>query len=230
MNLGAIRSFIRVHFELDEEDMPDVLIDTWVEEASARILRMRRDWPHLETVTTIVLEPGVATYPLPSNLKSIAHIEHPTTGRLEWLHEGVAEDKFFRQGTPQSGNPTAYSRWQQEIQVWPVPNAAANLTVRGYRNTISAITAGAGAEPDLPADFHLAVLEWAMAKAYLHQDDPELAAVHRETFDDLVNVLVPDEVQPEPDQPLIFGGGGVMGNSSDGQDQAANYFLFPWGS
>lgn len=226
MTLDEIRTFVRTFFEFDEEDLPNLLIDTWAGEAQNRILRARRDWPHLEVQTSLVTETGLGSYPLPTDLRTIIHVEHPTNGRLRSLYHPIAEQVYFQSGGVQSGTPDTYSRWGTLIFLWPQPIANETLQVYGYRAPLDFVAAGGSSAPDLPVDFHQAVLEWVMAKSYLFEDDPEMAAIHRQTFDDLLAVYVSDEVQPDPVAPLIFGGGGST-NSSGAPSDSSSYFRVP---
>ena len=201
MDLPSIRIYVRTYLDLEEEDMVDLLIDRWVREGVVRVVRATNRWPFYESTDTHQIT--TESYILPSiALEQISTVEaDKQVGPLDYIDISQAEVHFFHSGTVLVGRPQRYSKWEGGIRIWPAPDDDYQLTIRGYRPIVHGLTI------DLPEDYHEAVLEWVMHKALLHQDEVELAQIHRATFDDLLKTLIAEEKTGEGDFPLIFNGG-----------------------
>lgn len=204
MTNQEIRDYVREHFELDEEDVKDVLLNRWISEGLTRIQRRIKRWTFYETDAPLgtVLDDngvGVAVYAKP--LKDIAAIQG-SRGALEMLDRATAEQRFLGD-TP--GEPRAWSDWGNQIRLWPTPNAVYLLTAWGMREP-KPTSGEAGEKPDIPDHFHDLLLLWVMYRAYLHQDDPEMAQVEKATFDELLIELATDD-QSAPTSDWVFNGG-----------------------
>ena len=149
---------------------------------------------------TITLESGTATYAVPDRIIEILGVYNGTKllAKLDtnarYGVSGEITDFDFTNSTP--GMP---SHWQTEadtgsISLYPTPGDdqdGATLSLRVWRYSKYDL-AGDGetedvpAEPEIPARFHGAPIEWAAYKALMHHDeetqDPVKAAEHLNTF------------------------------------------------
>lgn len=207
MDLQYVRDYVRDYLDLTSEDLSDRLIDRWAAEGTRVVGRSARRFPHYRDTVFLDLVEGQTEYEVA--LKDVLAADCVDVGPLAYMDDAEAEALFWRQGTPLTGKPQVFSRWGVVFRVWPQPDADYRLVIRGYRVPTDLLTDddGATAVPDVPTDFHECVLEWVMHKAYLHEDDPELAAVHKTTFDELLSRLMADEVGDQSAGPVIFGGG-----------------------
>jgi hypothetical protein len=210
-DIGEIRLYVRQFLDLETEDLPDVLIDTWIKEGYRKVVRATRRWPHFEDVWTATTEAGVAELTLPAAIEEIASIEGPW-GILQHVGESAARDDYNRwSAAPTSGDPLAWSKHGGTVRLYPTPSSAIDLRILGYRPPSDWMAGGAGNVPDFPEDCEDALLTWVMHRAYTHQDDPELAAQEAQRFGAAVEEMVSHYVQGDLALPLTFGGGRTQG-------------------
>lgn len=209
MNVQDIRTYVRDTLDVDAEDMPDRLIDAWMHEGYVRVHRLARRWPHFETEAVLATEGGRAEYDLSlapfGGLREITFILGPD-GPLRLVSVDEAERLYFWQGVPLTRRPEAFSTWGTTLRLWPTPDTAYSLAVRGYRLPAAWPAASAADSPDLPDDFGIVIRAWVMHKAYLHQDDPDLAQVSKMEFDEGLAELADSELQMPSNTPMVVGG------------------------
>lgn len=222
-DLAGIRRYIWTYLDLDEEDLPADLIDTWVQDGYRQIIQAIRRWPHFEVEVTIQTEPGRRSYPLPPEIEDVLSVDAPW-GVLDYIEYTAARDKFHLYGNVQSqGHARAYSIRGGELHVWPLPDASEELVVVGFRAPADWMAGGAGAVPDMPDSLEGALLDWVLYRAHLHQDEPELAAVDRQNFQDALDNAIAWEIKRPSAQPLVMGGDGQRrGSPTIGRP------TFPW--
>lgn len=204
MNLSEIRTYVRDYLDLTSEDLATALIDRWAAEGQRQVLAQRPRWKHLEATAQITTLDGVRDYELP-DIRTVQAADAPTSGPLALIDHAEATARFrVADGTVRRGRPMAVSMWGSQLRVWPTPDSEYTIDVLGQR---PAKTPATGDAPDLPDELHDAVLEWVMQKAYLQQDDPEMATVHRQLFQQTVQLFADQEDDDMDGSPLVFGGG-----------------------
>ena len=126
-----------------------------------------------------------------------------------------------------SGQPWEWSFWNDTVTLYPTPDGAATIYARVMRNpTDFGVGSASGSSPDLPAPFHPILVTYAIAKAYLQQEDPVMAQQYLIQFQtDLDNIGRRYADVPAP-QPMVansriatryaVGTGGLRYSSSGG--------------
>lgn len=227
MDLQSYRDFVRAQLDLEVEDLGDILIDRWVSQAVTKIANHVQTWPFYETSTTIEVDPEVSDYT--TDLKEVRSVYVPTVGVLDAIDENTAENHYYRSSGVRVGKPVHFSLWGVgNIRLWPIPDANYTATVRGYRRPTTRLVES-GATPDLPEDFHEVVLQWVLHMAYMHEDDPELAAVYKLAYDEMLAALTATEMALDPTHPIVLNGGarGARGSNPFGPPQGPG--LGGWG-
>lgn len=87
-----------------------------------------------------------------------------------------------------SGTPRSYALLGQTLYVYPTPTAAQIFRIRVSRLPLEPLSlARPSAEPEIPKNEHLRILEWAMFRAFSRRDsdtyDPARASVHETHFE-----------------------------------------------
>lgn len=204
MNSSEIRAYVREYLDLTAEDLSNLLLDRWIGEGQRQVLAARPRWKHLEAIEQIVTVDGTHSYELPE-IRTVQAVDCAETGSLALIDHAEATARFRQaDGTVRSGRPMAVSSWGGRLYVWPKPDDDYTLDVQGQR---PAVAPTSSSEPDVPEELHDAVLEWVMHKAYLQQDDPEMATVHRNLFQETVVRFADREDDDLDGTPLVFGGG-----------------------
>lgn len=206
--LDQLRVYVRQHVDLDESEIPNELLDVWARDASIKISRSRKRWPFSETSWTLVTTPGERDYALSSlspNCDEITSIVR-NDRRLTYMGRDEAESAYLPYQTS-NGFVTFYNVWADTLRLYPTPDMADTLNLRGYRKTNDWVADGAGAVPDFPDDFHDAIRLYMLAMAYLQQEDIEMTGQFIGAFNAEMDVLKKQYGDAPGAYPLVFGGG-----------------------
>lgn len=149
---------------------------------------------------TLTLESGTATYAVPSRIIELIGIYNGTKPLTKMVTNGVyGVDESVTEFDFSSSVPGMPTHWQTEVEtgsinLYPTPGDdqdGESLSLRVWRYSLYDL-AGDGptedipAEPEIPARFHGAPIEWAAYRALMHHDeetqDPVKAAEHLNAF------------------------------------------------
>lgn len=213
MNLQQIRDFVRGHMDIEAEDLPDAVLDVMIREGSKRVERAENRWPFYAkrwTYETVDGTDEIDFSEVASDIESIQSIKGP-----RWVLQFVGQDYAagrWPDNVTSEGEPTHWGVEYETLYLWPTPDDAYSLTIRGYRTPTDWVANGAGAEPDLPNDLHNTVAMWALARAYEQQDDPEMASIFERKFADEINLFRRRINDTPPAQPLVLNGRSTPGD------------------
>lgn len=212
MTLQDLRSFVYEHLDIDDDDLSQTVLDGFIREAFDDIAQSDYEFQHFQFDATFDTEPGVQSYDLsaigtdpPTNVQSIQDVRSDTQQLRPRDHRQMRQ--AFRQDATHSGRPTLYSRWGNQLHLWPIPDTELSIGVTGYRKPNDWIADGAGGVPDLPDEFHLCVAFGACALAYAHQDDHEAAILYSQRNENRLRRLRKQAVRPLDAQPLVLNRG-----------------------
>lgn len=204
MSLVDIRTYVRDYFDLDEEDLPDRLVDRWVSEGWGKIVRYRPNWPGFQTETTLTVTTTASVYPSP--LKDIESIEGPDRFLVQ-LDSSYAERRFIRGGIEDpAGEPVAYSVYAGQIRLWPAPAQAGTYIVRGQRAAANPLDNPNPAAPiDLPhPDAVEMLVAWVLSRTALRESEDETAEKYENHFAQGMQLLAKDELDSTAFTPIVL--------------------------
>lgn len=176
-----LRQYVREYFDLDITELPDSLVDIFLDDGFRRAKRATARWPFYEFAGSFTTSPGVAAYTITGvdiNLLSIDRLVGEDFN-LTWVDPNKAEATWLPDNET-AGKPRRFSIWGNAIRLWPKPDAAYDIFVRGYKQAKWA--EDAGAIPDIPEEFHELIGTWAVSRTAAQQDDPDGAQLHRNDF------------------------------------------------
>lgn len=214
-----LRQYVREYFDLDITELPDSLVDVFLNDGFRRAKRATPRWPFYEFTGSFTTSPGVAAYTLSGVDLSLLSVDR-LVGEdfdLDWLDPHSAESNWLPDNET-SGKPFRYSIWGGAIRLWPKPDAAYDIFIRGYKNATWG--ADAGAVPDIPEDFHELIGEWAVGRASAQQDDPQGSQLHSANFYEGLREL--------KRQLLNTGPGPVILNSERTVNYLPDRLPYPW--
>jgi hypothetical protein len=207
--LEQLRTYVRQHLDLDEQEVPNDLLDVWARDASIKIHRTRKRWPFLETSWTITTTPNQSDYalsttfaPVADEIVSIVRDDR----RLAYLGRDEAE-AYYLPYQSHTGEVTFFNVWNDTLRLYPTPTSADTLLVRGYRKIDDWVAGGSGSTPDFPEEFHDAIRLYLLAMAYLQQEDVELASQFMGAFSAEMDLLKRQYGDAPGAYPIIVGGG-----------------------
>lgn len=201
MSLQAIRDYVREHLDIEVEDLEDVVLDRFISQGFDRVVQYEQRWPFYETTSTLTLTVG-STTPVPATLKRVDALVLDGT-KLTWISTDEAVVAF----NGQSGTPTRWSQWGDQLMFFPTPDQAFVVTYFGYRNPVDWLSGGAGATPDVPELLHHTIALWALHRAYGQQEDLEQAALFQGEFEQELNAFARRLVEMPLERPLVLNGG-----------------------
>lgn len=172
-----MRDWVRLYLDLDEEDLPDSIIDEFVEEGTQIILERESDWPFVQERVDFNPTIGETEY----DLTVIAPTLQDVIGvaNYEWI--------YYPEGAQREAGElgVGYHRWSvygTQLHIFPAPTSTDVIEIVGFRKIGGWTSGGPGATCPLPVEFQQLVLKWALAATYAHQDDPELSQFHQGAF------------------------------------------------
>lgn len=216
MDVQSLRNYIRDHLEMDDEELPDSLLNVYLQDGFERTLARDNRWPRYEKTWSVSKVAGSASATLPDDLL-VPSIMSVINGihMLIYITQENAESMFSQAAPPTVGTPVYYSVWGRELNLWPSPGIdnAYDVVIRGYRQPVW--TNEASAIPDLDERLHPAVAYYAMSLVYSQQEDEILEGVHMARWDRDVQQFMGAIMDPPRHRPLVMNGamGGLGGNS-----------------
>jgi hypothetical protein len=208
MTLADIRDFVRTHLDVDDDDLPNSLLDSFIREGSVRIERAEKRWPFYAESWTLDTVADTSEYTFASigdgDVDQIQSIRS-TNYTLEWLGRDESF-RYYPPNTTASGEPRYWSVWGTTLKLHPTPDGVYSLAILGFRKPVDWVALGAAEEPDLPEDLHNTVATWALARGYSHQDDPEMAAFYMDLHAAELDQIRRRLVDTPAHQPLVLNG------------------------
>jgi len=183
MNVDQIRVFVRTQLDLDEEDLPNPLLDVYIRSGFEQIINIETRWPFYEQMW--LGQTAVAgVMPLPAEVREIVSVIGPN-GLMTKLDELHVERAFAPYSS--SGGATAAQFWSQigtNLYFWPGVPSPVNYDLRGFRQPTDWVSQGAGAEVDADTRLHLPLVWYCCAVAYAQQEDEVLEQTYMNRFRD----------------------------------------------
>jgi hypothetical protein len=215
VNLQNLRDYIRVQLDMDEEELPNALLDSYLHEAYLRTMSMERRWPFFETYFEVANTPDADLVALPAECDEnqiISLIKLPENIRLIQIAPEMGDDRFT--GTDATSNaPVYYSIWGNAISLWPrpYPDVTTNFRIRGYRKPTNWVAQGSSAEVDADPRLHILLAHYAIALCYAQQEDEVLEDVYMKRWQASFAAARSAICGPRHHRPLVLNGGLMVG-------------------
>lgn len=197
-----MRDYVRMHEDLEEEDLDNTLLDAWALDGYTRIHRLVATYPFYKGTETLDTVAGTNAY---DHTRKRIEAIYGDDGVLTKIGQNEAMRKYWSQGV-RTGKPVTWSTEGGQVYLWPQADDVYSFTLTGSRVPTPWPTEQAAEEPDLPSDFHQLVRSWMLHRALLQQDDGERAAAELSHFQSLLGELVTDEIRADIAEPLLIGG------------------------
>mgnify|MGYP003111551449 FL=1 len=214
MQLSEMREYARNVVDIDTTDISNATLNHFISEGYNLIIHSEKRWPFLETSTTFSTVAGTKDY----SLNTVGANESTGNGLREIgslkTDDHVIEligfddgDIMYPLDTNTTGEPWYWSYWSDTVRVYPTPDAAYTIYVRGYRNA-APFGSGSGAtddtNPDLPDAFDTVLSLYAIYRCYQQQEDGGMAQQYYVQFlGELSNLAARYNDTPAP-QPMIL--------------------------
>lgn len=205
MTLTEMRRLLLETLEVEEEDWPQPLMEASISEGYDRILAEDSRWPWLEARWEAVVEGGSGVVPMGSDIDGMQEVVSVRVGGDKLV--ATDEDSALQKHGDSTGRPSEWTRWAGELRVWPAPSTDTVVNVHGYRVPRPFEPLG-GWEPDMPAELHWLLLDWALANEFQRQEDTEMMFAYRQKFDSQLRATRRRVKATPAPTPLVVGGDG----------------------
>ena len=221
MTVQALRDYVRTHLDTDSTELPDSLLDVYMNEGIDQIARASERWSFYEDLWTFSSVKGQRAYPLDSldpTIDVVTSVQGPRWRLDPHSHEWAQEQFQWSNWTSQ---PRYWTRWADSLYLWPTPSSVQTITIRGYRKPVA--PSGASATPDLPGEMHDLVGSFMLARAYAHQDDEVMADRFRQDFEQGLS-----RFRKRYESARRGGTRTIGGNRRSPFARASGRLIFPW--
>jgi len=197
-----------MQLDMDEEELPNAMLDSYLSEAYHRTMSMENRWPFFESRWTVTKLDGSSDVTLPTDCNPaglIAVTDVDRGLRLVQVSGEQAED--YMSSVALVTNPIFYTLWGSQLEMWPSPDGARELRLRGYRYPADWLAGGASAEPDCDERLHMLLAHYAIALAYAQQEDEVLEDVYMKRWQASFAAAHNAICSPRHHRPLVLNGG-----------------------
>lgn len=206
--IGLVRQII----DLEEADLPSSLLRTYLRDGYDRIINLERRWPFFETTYTFSTTAGQRDYPVSGigagNLREATSLVDTSMAgnrlRITSMEEAEA---VWVGGLDTPSRPLFFTIWGGDLKLYPKPDAVYPITVRGYRKPNYDWVLNNTSQVDCDDRLHTALAYYALAKAYERQEDPEMSALYKRTFDEAVGLARIEIMRSSSNRPMVMSGG-----------------------
>lgn len=185
MNLDEVRSFVRTQLDLDPTDLPDTLLDVYVQDGFDRTIAIEQRWPFYESLWTATIGvDGKGTMPVDARvIEELIGVGGRVLMHVDFRYAA----EWFGTTTP-VGNPQYWTTINRQLRVWPAPSSPQDLSAHGYRMSADWIRDGASAEVDADRRLHIPVCWYACSLGYAQQEDEVLEGTYLGRFKESASI------------------------------------------
>ena len=167
----------------------------------------REPWPFLEKELTLTFN-GTDAFPSnwPSDFSKMIGISNTDGSSLTWSRWADLR-KQFRNTLTQGGAPLYFYFVKSRVKLYPVPGSgtALNLEYVCWHPEVAESTLEASIL--IPSRHHRIIVVGTLSKLYAMEDDPELSALFKATYDERLRVMREDLLRDQyvqTDSILVF--------------------------
>lgn len=188
MSLQEIRDFVRGSLDVDDEELPDLILDVHISDGFDRAIGASRTWNFYAVENTITTTAGVQSYDVAGSaltagvttpMASITDVRGDNGSLSPADHR--ATRAAYRRTSPGSSRPRVWTEFGTSVVLWPTPDTTYTIDIEGYRHPNDWMT-NPGNLPDCPSDFHNLLAFHALSQGWAQQSDPEMATYYERLF------------------------------------------------
>jgi len=208
MTRTDIVNSVREITEMDSSDVSDAILQLYMRDGYNRIIDLERRWNFLEVSFSMTTTANQQAYTIDDftthDMREVVSILDEDNARLDYISYDVAEEQFLVLEQSVS-DPLFYSMWNNQIHLFPIPNAAITLLVRGYRTPTDWVT------NDTVVDgsdaFDIPLVYYVVSRIYQAQEEAQTAAIYQGSFNEAIAIARKDLTRPPSATPVVFAGG-----------------------
>lgn len=214
LDVQGLRDYVRAQMDVDQSDLPDSILNVYLQEAFDRTMAFTNKWPRNETAWGLSVLAGAQSTTIPSdvNVPTLMSVVAVDQGyALVQVDQHLAEMNFAPLTNSATATPVYFSIWGDQLTLWPHPNAAEpfDITLRGFRkptwdNSASTI-------PDLDPRLHVTLAYFALGLAYAKEEDEVMEGIYMGRWNRDLSQQLTAILEPSHQRPLVMHGGSPYG-------------------
>ncbi len=215
MDVQGLRDFTRKQMDVDDRDLPDPLLNAYLQEAFDRTMLITNMWPRNETIWPLSKINTLDSVTLPADLNLPTIVSVHGVGdkfQLVQINQESAERHF---GVPAAhGRPIYFSVWGNELYLWPpvTTETTYDLVLRGYRQPLW--DSAASTIPDMDVRLHIPLCYYALGLAYAKEEDEVMEGIYMARWQRDATQAAKMIMEPKHNRPLVLHGTAPIGGSS----------------
>jgi len=214
MDVQELRNYARAQMDVDDRDLPDSVLNVYLQEAFDRTMAFTNKWPRNETVwgLSVLADDPSATIPADVNIPSITSVIAVDNGyALVQIDQHLAEQNFSPLNVVSQGTPVYFSIWGDQLYLWPRPmaNTVFDLRMRGFRQPVW--SNAASTIPDLDPRLHVTLAYFALGLAYAKEEDEVMEGIYMGRWNRDLTQQLKAILEPSHQRPLVMHGGSPIG-------------------
>lgn len=225
LTLGQMRTFVGELSDLDigldeNDDISTDLVNGFIKEGFQKIVALSNRYPFYQSTygfTTIADQRGYASFGriLPSiatvsitDIQQLIAVVNNTDGGNSLIYLDQARCESIWVGTSdQPETPAYFSIWANQLNIWPKPDQAYSMTIRGFRIPSLTWLQDENLPIDIDPQMQLPLINYVMARIFQFQEDTEMANEYMRGFEKAVAIIQGQLTAPSSNRQLIMSGG-----------------------
>jgi len=226
LTLAQMRTFIGELSDLDigfdeNDDISTDLVDGFIKEGFQKIVALSQRYPYYQSIyqfTTVnnqrtynsfsQTQPVSVTTKTLTDIQSVVALVNQTNNGNALVYIDQARAESIWVGTSdQADIPAYFSIWANQINLWPKPNDAYLIIMRGFRIPSLSWFSDENTSIDIDPQMQLPLINYVMARIFQFQEDPEMANEYMRSFEKAVAIIQGQLTAPSSNRQLIMSGG-----------------------
>lgn len=205
-------ALVRNIIDLQENDLPTSLLQTYLRDGYDRVVNLERRWPFFETTYTFNTVAAQREYALSSigsgDLREASSmVDTSTSGNRMRLISLDEAEAIWVGGLDAPSRPLFFAKWNDTISLYPKPDTVYPIKVRGYRKPSYSWVTNNSLTVDCDERLHTALAYYALSKAYERQEDAEMANVYKNSFSEAISIARKEIMRSSVHRPTILSRG-----------------------
>jgi hypothetical protein len=151
------------------------LVKVWLNSAQQTAV-IQSEFRSQESTATVTTSANAATYALPTDYSRLIDFFYNESHELL----SPMDVRDFDALPESTGRPYAYAMRGNELVLYPTPDAVYTFTLRYWR--LPKDMSADSDEPEIPAQYHDLLIAYAMQKAFMREDDLQMAKAWEEQW------------------------------------------------
>lgn len=226
LTLAQMRSLVSQLSELEvgsdpNDDITIDLVNSFIKEGFQKIVALSTRYPYYQAEYGFTTSANLRNYTTFSQVlptiqpnktlsdvnQMISVVNNTNAGNALIYLDKFKLESIWVGANDIPGIPVYFTFWANTLQLYPEPDDAYSITLRGYRRPDLGWLQDENLNIDISPEFQLPLANYVMARIFQYQEDPEMANVYMRNYEQEVAIIQSNLTAPNSNQPIIMSGG-----------------------